>query len=136
MTEEERKEAKKVARKEVTAFIEAQTKKFGLKRSEVARSLFAKGYSTTQVAFLMDIHPKTAHAMKIDFTKKGKEVRNETGHPAHMEIKGFIRNSYGFTEAGGKKKKGEGEFKTIFSKINFLCGEPYHVVKAREEAKA
>ncbi len=84
-----------------------QQKEKGLKRWEIALSLFAKGFSEKQVGIIMDFDHRTAHAMKVDIAhgKAKREIRNYlkldvikmqsfmknckmlAGEPAHREEK-------------------------------------------------
>jgi hypothetical protein len=59
------------ARKELDALLNA-LKDAGTKRCEIARVLFAKGFTEVQVGKAMVINPKSAHAMKTDFSVKGR----------------------------------------------------------------
>jgi hypothetical protein len=66
-------------RKEISTFLKGQSA-LGVKRNEIARSLFARKYSEHQVATIMGIHPKSAHAMKKSIIhgeiKERKEIAN------------------------------------------------------------
>ena len=61
------------ARKELNALLKA-LKDAGTKRGDIARVLFYKGnFTEAQVGQAMGINPKSAHAMKTDFSVKGRE---------------------------------------------------------------
>lgn len=75
------------ARERIDAFLVMQRER-GVKRNEIARSLFFKGYSERQVAEVMGITPKSAHAMKI---RHGK--RTDEGNPVYKEAKNFLRGN-------------------------------------------
>ena len=70
-----------------------QQKELGVKRKEIANALFAKGFSEVQVGTLMGVHPKTAHAMKVDFSKYGKSIQAVTGVRQHLdpEVSGKLK---------------------------------------------
>lgn len=72
------------ARKELDAMIQAQ-QDAGLRRRDLALILYARNLSEVAVAKIMKVHPKTAHAFKIDFSKKGKERREKTGKRLHLD---------------------------------------------------
>lgn len=72
------------ARKELDAMIQAQ-QDAGLRRKELALILFARNLSEVEVATVMKVNPKTAHACKIDFSRKGKEQRERTGRRVHLD---------------------------------------------------
>lgn len=59
------------ARKELNGLLKA-LKDGGTKRGDIARVLFRKGFTEAQVGSAMGINPKSAHAMKTDFSKAGK----------------------------------------------------------------
>jgi len=72
------------ARKELDAFLSKQ-QKLGCKRRDIALVLFARGYTESQVGRAMTISPKSAAAMKVDFSKAGKEKREKTGKRVHLD---------------------------------------------------
>jgi len=111
------------AREAIANFLKTQVEK-GVKRSEVARSLFHRNYSCSQVAFILNVHPKTAHAYKLNFSKAGKEKRAETGHPARDEIKNFLKG------AGGNVA-----INAFYAKVNLIAGLPYHSTAGKEARK-
>lgn len=80
------------ARKEVDKVLNGQAKK-GIKRWQVAISLFFKGFSEKQVAEIMKINHRTAHASKIDFknNKKRREIKNFLMLDI-VRMQGFIKN--------------------------------------------
>jgi hypothetical protein len=110
------------AREYIKKFLTEQTGK-GVKRSEIARSLFNRGYSSSQVALVLEVHPKTAHAFKINFSKAGKTARAETGHPKRDEIKNYLKGTGGAVA-----------FNLFYSNVNAVAGVPYHS-KAGEQAR-
>jgi len=72
------------ARVELDAFLSKQ-QELGAKRRDIALVMFARGYSEAQVGKVMGINPKSAHAMKVDFSKKGKEAREKKGKRLHLD---------------------------------------------------
>jgi hypothetical protein len=72
------------ARKELDDMIQAQ-QVAGLLRRDLALILYARNLSEVEVAKIMKVHPKTAHAFKIDFSIKGKERREKTGKRVHLD---------------------------------------------------
>lgn len=75
---------KSKVRKELDAFLEQQ-KELGAKRRDVALVLFARNYTERQVGFVMGIDPRSAAAMKVDFSKKGKESIEKKGKRIHLD---------------------------------------------------
>ncbi len=71
-------------RKDIQDFMETQ-KSLGCKRRDIALVLFARGYTEKQVGLVMGINAKSAHAMKVDFSKKGKEAREKKGKPVYLD---------------------------------------------------
>ncbi len=65
----------------------------GIKRWEIAISLFSKGFTEGQVGLIMGFNPKTAHAMKIDFGngKVKREIKNYLKLDV-IRMQGFIMN--------------------------------------------
>lgn len=66
------------AKQEVNKVLEQQASR-GVKRNEVCRSLFSLGFSEHQVAGVLGINPKSAHAAKMsikDGKREKKEVKN------------------------------------------------------------
>ena len=64
-------------KKEVDRVLTEQVKK-GIRKWEIALSLFYVGFSERQVGRVMSIDAKTTHSYKIDFknNKKRREVKN------------------------------------------------------------
>ena len=60
------------ARKQLDAMLKEQVE-LGGKRRDIALVLFQRGYTERQVGFVMGINPKSAHAMKTNFSKAGRE---------------------------------------------------------------
>lgn len=117
-------------RKKVRAFVKEQ-EKLGLKRSEIARGLFAWKFSSGQVGEIMEVHAKTAHAMKINFTKEGKLKRAELGHPDRLAVKAFLKDAEGHSGLR-HDVKGYTEFKKeALATLTALVGEPFGVRKER-----
>ncbi len=75
---------KSKVRKELDAFMEQQ-KELGAKRRDIALVLFARGYTEKNVGFAMSIDPRSAAAMKVDFSKKGKESIETKGKRIHLD---------------------------------------------------
>lgn len=98
---------------EVEAFLAGQ-KALGVKRNEIARSLFAKKYSEKQVATVLGVHPKTAHAMKEDNVEGKRQGRRE--------IKNYIKGS-------------AIEANKFFSSVKALVGTATHTKEAETERK-
>ncbi len=71
-------------RKSLDAFMKQQVE-LGARRRDIALVLFARGYTEKQVGLVMDVNPKSAHAMKVDFSKKGKEAREKKGKRLHLD---------------------------------------------------
>lgn len=81
------------ARTEVNKVLEQQAQR-GIKRNEVCRSLFSFGFSEHQVASVLDINPKTAHASKLSI-KDGKRVKKEIKNFLVLDVirlQGFLKN--------------------------------------------
>jgi hypothetical protein len=80
------------ARKKIDTVLKEQDEK-GVRRWQIAISLFFKGFSEKQVAEIMKINQRTAHASKIDFknNKKRREIRNYLRLDI-VRMQGFIRN--------------------------------------------
>lgn len=72
-------------RKILNAFMKQQVEELGARRRDIALVLFARGYTERQVGLIMDINPKSAHAMKVDFSKKGKEAREKKGKLVYIK---------------------------------------------------
>jgi len=80
-------------KKEIESFLKGQTA-LGVKRNEIARSLFSRKYSEHQVARIMGIHPKSAHAMKKSIREDGIE-RKEIGNflkAKLVDVNAFVHN--------------------------------------------
>jgi len=75
---------KSKVRKELDAFMEQQ-KELGAKRRDIALVLFARGYTEKNVGLVMSIDPRSAAAMKVDFSKKGKESIEKKGKRIHLD---------------------------------------------------
>ncbi len=73
-------------RRGLDEFLEKQ-KELGAKRRDIALVLFARGYTEKQVGLVMGINAKSAHAMKVDFSQKGKEAREKKGKPVYLDPK-------------------------------------------------
>jgi hypothetical protein len=71
-------------RKELDAFMKQQ-KELGAKRRDIALVLFARGYTEKNVGLVMSIDPRSAAAMKVDFSKKGKESIEKKGKRIHLD---------------------------------------------------
>jgi hypothetical protein len=65
------------ARKEIDMVLKGQDEK-GVKRWQIAVSLFSKGFSEKQVGVIMNINHRSAHAFKINFSnnKARREIKN------------------------------------------------------------
>jgi hypothetical protein len=85
-------------REELQEFLKTQ-QSLGCKRRDIALVLFARGYTEKQVGLVMGINPKSAHAMKVDFSKKGKEAREKQGKPVHLDA-----STANLKRVGGKKQ--------------------------------
>lgn len=88
MTQEQTK-----ARNEVTKVLEQQAAK-GIKRNELCRSLFSYGFSEHQVADVMGINPKSAHAAKLSI-RDGKREKKEIKSFLVLDVirlQGFLKN--------------------------------------------
>jgi len=83
-------------------------------RAEIARSLFNRKYSEAQVAIVMGIHPKTAHAFKKKFHKTDEGATFE-----RQEIKNYLRGS-------------AVSWNAFYHAVNALVGVPAHT-KAGEK---
>jgi len=92
-------------RQRIRGFIEKQVER-GVKRNEIARSLFFRGYSEKQVGEIMEISPKSAHAMKIAFGRNGK---------ARKDIRDYLRGN------------AIREFNPFFRDAKALAGEPRNI---------
>ncbi len=82
----------KKARNEVNKVLGQQATK-GIKRNEVCRSLFSFGFSEHQVAAVMGINPKSAHAAKLSI-KDGKREKKEVKNFLLMNViqrQGFLK---------------------------------------------
>jgi hypothetical protein len=78
-------DAKATKEKELKALLKV-LKDAGTKRGDIARVLFAKGgFTEAQVGTAMGINPKSAAAMKVDFSKKGKKEWT-AGHRVHVNF--------------------------------------------------
>jgi ribosomal protein L28 len=72
------------AKVELKKFMKTQKEK-GVKRYEMALVLFGKGYSESQVGKVMGVHPKTAHAFKINLSKSGRAIAAKKGKRVHID---------------------------------------------------
>lgn len=80
MTQEQTK-----ACQEINRVLDQQAVK-GIKRNEICRSLFSFGFSEHQVAAVMGINPKSAHAAKLNIWNGNREKKG------FCEIKGIAFN--------------------------------------------
>ena len=81
------------ARQEVNKVLEQQAQR-GIKRNEICRSLFCLGFSEHQVATVMEIDAKSAHAAKMSI-KDGKRVKKEIKNYLVLDVirlQGFLKN--------------------------------------------
>ena len=82
----------KTARTEVNKTLEQQAQK-GIKRNEICRSLFSFGFSEHQVAVVMGINPKSAHASKLSI-QDGKRVKKDIKNFLCLDVirlQGFLK---------------------------------------------
>ena len=105
----------------ITDFIEKQVG-LKVKKRDIALSLFYWGYSETQVAKILGVHVKTAHAAKIDYSKAGKEYRKEYGKPKRLELKNYLR--------GGMMLINQ-----FRSRVKLEVGVPSHSQEAEKQRK-
>jgi len=81
------------ARQEVNKVLEQQADK-GIKRNEICRSLFSFGFSEYQVAVILGINPKSAHASKLSI-KEGIREKKEIKSFLVLNVirlQGFLKN--------------------------------------------
>ncbi len=71
-------------RKELNAFLQKQ-EELGCKRRDICLVLVARGYTERQIGLVLGINPKSAAAMKIDFSKEGKTKAEKTGKRVHLD---------------------------------------------------
>ncbi len=76
---------KSKARVEIETFMKQQVEDLGARRRDIALVLFQRGYTEKQVGLVMGVNPKSAHAMKVDFSKKGKESIEKKGKRVHLD---------------------------------------------------
>lgn len=79
-------------RAEINKVLEQQAQR-GIKRNEICRSLFSLGFSEHQVAAVLSINPKSAHASKLSI-QDGKRVKKELKNYLCLDvirIQGFLK---------------------------------------------
>ena len=80
------------ARKEIDKVLKGQAEK-GVKRWQIAISLFFRGFSEKQVGILLGVNHRTAHASKIDFKndKANREIMSYLRLDV-IRLQGFIKH--------------------------------------------
>ncbi len=71
-------------RKELDDFMKQQVE-LGAKRRDIALVLFQRQYTEREVGLVMGINPKSAHAMKVNFSKAAKAKQEKTGKRVHLD---------------------------------------------------
>lgn len=100
-------------REAINEFLKGQHD-LGVKRNEIARSLFHFKFSTGQIAKVLEVHPKTAHAMK--------EANVNGKRQGRLEIKNYLKGS-------------AIEISKFRGFVKGLVGSPSHTKEAEREKK-